>query len=155
MAVPASKAVPASAASAVLCILALLLKFLGRSPDGRTGVLSGPPSASAAVGGPPANVLRAFERIVHHADPVLGLLVVCGPFGVEVRQRLGGDHLLLALALVEQLLDAIARSYKHFAECNEIGLGGEFAMAGHDLGLVVRHLDVGIERPDQSPDVAS
>jgi hypothetical protein len=40
---------------------------------------------------------------------------------------------------------------KHLAPRNHIRLIRELAMAGHDLGLVVRHLDVGIGGPDQAP----
>ena len=35
--------------------------------------------------------------------------LVVGPGGVEIGERLGRDHLLLGLAFVEQLLDAVAR----------------------------------------------
>src|SRR5271169_3992312 len=54
-----------------------------------------------------APLLRSLERVVDHARPILRLILVRSPFGIEVRQRLRGQHLLLALALVEQFLDAL------------------------------------------------
>jgi hypothetical protein len=79
----------------------------------------------------------ALEGVVDHPQPVLRLLIAGGPFLVEIGQRLLGKHLLLALAFVDQFLDAIARGHQHFTPRNQICLFGERTMAGHDLGIVV------------------
>jgi hypothetical protein len=74
---------------------------------------------------------------VHRHQPVLCLLVVCGPLLVEIGQGLLGKHPLLALTFVEQFLDATARGHQHLMPRNQIGLFGERAMAGHDFGIIV------------------
>jgi hypothetical protein len=102
-----------------------------------------------------APLLRPRERVVDHAGPIFGLLVVRGPFGVEIGQRIRGQHLLLGLAFIDQFLDAVARGHKHLTPRNQIPLVCERAMAGHDLGLVVRHLEEGVGGADQASDVAA
>jgi hypothetical protein len=49
--------------------------------------------------------------------------------GIEVRQRPRGQDRLLALALVEQFLDALTRRYEHCTPRNQIRLVRERAMA--------------------------
>jgi hypothetical protein len=73
----------------------------------------------------------------------------------NVRQWIRGQRFLLGLALVDELLDAVARSHQHVAPSDHVRLVRELAMAGHDLGLVVRRFDVGVGGADQAPDVAA
>src|SRR5579864_3870182 len=66
-----------------------------------------------------------------------------------------GDRLGLALALVEELLDALACRLYHRIVFGNVGLLGEPAMADNDLGLVVGELEPVVCAADHAPDVAA
>jgi hypothetical protein len=74
---------------------------------------------------------------------------------VNVGERVGGEHLLLGLALVVELLHAVARGDQHVVEFLQIYFGREPAVAGHDLGAVVRHFEVALVRENHAVDAAA
>jgi len=84
---------------------------------------------------------RPPERVVDRAHEVCGSLVVGGPFAIQIRQWPGGEHVLLALALVEQFPDAVACGDEDVAELSELGFRSEQPMARNDLGIVIRCLE--------------
>src|SRR6516165_8682917 len=80
---------------------------------------------------------RPLEGVVDHLGEGDRGVVACTPFGIETFQRSRCDHVCLALALVEELLHALACGLEHRIELGDVGLVRERAMPGHHLGAVV------------------
>src|SRR3979490_1899380 len=68
-----------------------------------------PPPMPRCMPGPSSS--GTLDGIIDHLGEIPRGFLVRGPFRVEIRQRLGVDHLLLALALVEPFLDPLRRRH--------------------------------------------